>query len=274
MRRAGYVAFSIAVGILVPRVSYAQAAAVVVSVTIPDATWIERHCANLKAQVPSDDGVKQILAEVNQACATYMASLRDQQSRDTWLKAVVTLQDTVSPRAMQQLLLPRLRALPANFESYSLFLIPDASWLGDKFDAYRRSLWSAFSQFGQSIGDKHLAVWFEDHEGNPDYLRSQHYCDQFDLNYNDGPYIVTVRKRPDLLGSGDEAVVVRLGGISAERTPLVLNRLSQYLRRGHGTSSLVYEEIRQRLITTAERPPDGLRTFLALWNINVPGGKP
>ena len=274
MRRTSCVALALVTVILWPRVSYPQAAAVVVSVAIPDATWIERHCANLKGQVATDDAIKQALTEVNQACATYLTSARDQQSRDMWLKAVVALQDMVSPGVMQKLLLPRLRVLPAAFDSYSLFLIPDATWLGDKFNQYRRTLWGAFAAFGQSIGDKHLAVWFEDHEGNPDFLRSQRYCDQFGLNYNNGPYIITLKKRPDLLGPGDEAVVVRLGGIGADRMPMVLNSLSQYLRRGRGAGALVYEEIYQRLLTTAEDPPNGLRTFLAIFKINLPGGAP
>ena len=70
----------------------------------------------------------------------------------------------------------------------------------------------------------------------------------FGLNWNDGPYLVTSQKRPDLLQVDAEILVIRMGGISAQRIPALLNRLSQDLTTGDARAGrMLYEEIKQRL---------------------------
>lgn len=131
------------------------------------------------------------------------------------------------------------------------------------------SIWIAFEAFGRSIGGTRVAVWFLDADGRVDVDRCKSYCDRFDLNYNDGPYVVTTKKRPDLLGDNDEIVVLKLSGISAERIPAVLNVLERDLRASGeiGRGRLLYEEVKHRILTAAERYPDPLKGVLAVINL-------
>ena len=113
--------------------------------------------------------------------------------------------------------------------------------------------------------DTHAAIWFLDQEDNVDVLRSQEYCRRFNLSFNDGPYLVTVARRPDLLEPRDEVIVIRMGGIDPDRIPSVLNRLSRDLTTtgNVATGPLVYEELKQRVLTSVEGYGEGVRAFLS-----------
>src|SRR4029077_1287056 len=150
-------------------------------------------------------------------------------------------------------------------DSYSLFLIPDARWRDAEYQQPMAAIWKTFDAFGRSIGDRRVAIWFLDLDGKLDIDRSKFYCDRFGLGYNDGPYVVTTKKRPDLLQPKDEIVVIKLGGISAARIPSVLQVLEQDLRtnRDIRRGTLVYEEVKQRMLTLSEKYPDALQDVLS-----------
>lgn len=253
-------------GVLIPSLCQGQAgAAIGRPMTVPDSVWIERQCGSIEEVTVTDDAVEAGVQRARLACATYRSSARDAPARDAWVRAMLEIQNDVGPGAMRAFI-PQFGAeLPAGLETYSLFLIPDARWQAPEFEDRRSRLWEAFHSFGRSIGDRHAAIWFLDQEDNVDVLRSQEYCRRFNLSYNDGPYLVTVSRRPDLLEPRDEVIVVRMGGIAPDRILSVLNRLSRDLtsERTVATGPLVYEELKQRFLTTVERYPEGVRAFLS-----------
>lgn len=248
-----------------PMLCHAQAIGISRPPSIPDNAWLERQCDALRIKKTTNEAAKAALDRARGACDVYLTSSRDQASRDTWLRAMLALQDDVGPKAMQDLVPQFSGNLPADLESYSLFLVPDDRWRQGQFAKYQGDLWKAAFTYGQSIGDKHVAIWFLDDENDVDVRRSQEYCRRFGLNYNDGPYVVTVRKRPDLLTVNDEVVVIRMGGIAPERILAILNRLSRDLRTTGrpATGSLVYEEIKQRVLTLVQTYPEGARAFVS-----------
>jgi hypothetical protein len=252
-------------GLLVPGLCYGQASAIGRPMTVPDSTWIERQCIAVEGIDATDESVAAGVQRARQACASYRASAHDASARDAWVRAMLAIQDDVGPGAMRAFVPEFGAELPAGLESYSLFLIPDDRWRGPDFEAARSRLWAAFFSFGRSIGDRHAAIWFLDQEDNVDVLRSQEYCRRFNLSYNDGPYLVTFAKRPDLLQPRDEVIVIRMGGIAPDRILTVLNRLSRDLTTtgNVATGPLVYEELKQRFLTSVESYPEGVRAFLS-----------
>lgn len=252
-------------GVLVPVLCQGQAGGIARPMTVPDSVWIGRQCASIEEIEVTDDAVEAGVRRARQACAAYQASSRDASARDAWVRAMLEIQDDVGPAAMKAFI-PRFGAeLPEGLETYSLFLIPDARWQDSEFEAERTRLWETFHSFGRSIGDRHAAIWFLDQEDNVDVLRSQEYCRRFNLSYNDGPYLVTVAKRPDLLEPSDEVIVIRMGGIAPDRILSVLNRLSSDLTStgNVATGPLVYEELKQRVLTRVEGYGQGVRAFLS-----------
>jgi hypothetical protein len=251
--------------VFVPVLCGAQAFGVSRPPTILDNTWLERQCATLKTKVVTNDAAKAGLDRARSACDVYLASSRDQSSRDGWLRAMLAIQDNVGETAMRALVPQFSGRLPAGFETYSLFLVPDVRWRTGEFAKYQSNLWQAAHNFGQSIGDTHVAIWFLDDEDNVDVLRSQEYCRRFGLSYNDGPYVVTVRKRPDLLTANDEVVVIRMGGVAPSGIVAILNRLSQDLKTTGrpATGRLLYEEIKERVLALVQKYPEGARAFLS-----------
>jgi hypothetical protein len=246
-----------------PAFSYAQAVGISRPQTLPDRSFVEKHCTTLE-QHPPIETLATALQRAREACAAYAASSKDRRARDAWVRAMLAIQDDVGPGAMRKFVPEFGGALPDGLESYSLFLFPDSRWLERPLADELPTLWQAFFEFGRSIGDDHAAIWFLDDEDNADVLRSQEYCQRFGLNYNDGPYVVVVHKRPDLLEADDEIVVIRMGGIAPERVLSILNRLSRDLRTSGriGTGALVYEELKQRLVTQITKYPEGARAFV------------
>jgi hypothetical protein len=124
-------------------------------------------------------------------------------------------------------------ALPATYNSYTLLLVPSATFSkADKANV--EQLEAAFKAFGEAIGRKEAAVWLQDPKRlGIDKLRSKDYCDKFRLSYNNGPYLVLTRKRPDLAQAAEKPIVIRFTGFPIERIIHVMNVLEQDLRRRH-----------------------------------------
>jgi hypothetical protein len=139
------------------------------------------------------------------------------------------------------------------FETYTLFLFPSAEWLDRTEDL--AVLRKAYQNFGDAIGDKHLAVWFLDNDSRAiSIARSKVFCDRLHLDYNDGPYVVTTNVYPESLRADSKPIVIKLYRIPANRVVLVLNILEQDLRteRQIRETALLFEEIRQRLLTASD----------------------
>jgi hypothetical protein len=245
---------------------------------LPDVGYVQRECTLLHQQ--SAKYYPGVSHKVERACRQFDAG---KLNGDAWLAQIDPLARAIDREipclaCLRQPLEPRA-PIPESFASYSTFLVPD-TFVGNKLDwdqilALRR----AFEAFGDSIGDRRAAIWFDpERHGfirtaksetrnseplisvNPlvDTMRSKEYCDKFGLNYNDGPYVVTTRKRPDRISVKDERVVIKLGGISPDGLVRVLNVLERDLRsqREIHKRALLYEEVKQRILTLAGRYPE------------------
>jgi hypothetical protein len=139
------------------------------------------------------------------------------------------------------------------FETYTLFLFPSAEWLdrAQDLDVLRK----AYQNFGDAIGEKHLAVWFLDADNRTvSIARSKVFCDWLGLDYNSGPYIITTDVYPELMRANSKPVVIKLYDIPASKVVLILNILEQDLRteRGIRKTTLLFEEVKQRLLTASD----------------------
>lgn len=255
-------------GLYVPSVSASgQAAGISRPHVVPDREWIATECSEIldpAQDVDSDPtpSVQLALERAATACRAYDESDGGPEARDSWVRAMLAIQDDVGAMAMRRFVPEFGDALPEGMESYSLFLIPDPRWQEDDLEFERTQLWEAFYDFGYSIGDDHAAIWFLDESDNVDVRRSQAYCRLFGLSYNDGPYVVVVSERPDMLEPEDDAVVIRMGGVAPDRVVTILNRLAFDLQTGEvRTGGLVFEEIRQRIFTLVSTYPEDIRAF-------------
>lgn len=206
--------------------------------------------------------------------AREMSSLCDRKAKgeisgDLWFEQFealsVSLEGHLEPKDKAYLPLSAAssKTIPKNFNAYTMFLFPSVEWSESELKEDLHTINRTFTSFGDSIGDKRAAIWFT--KGRPseflniDIKRSKHYCDLLKLSYNDGPYIVTSLKRPDEINlKKDELVVIKLGGISPSRIVKVLNILEQDLRTDATIRKrpLIFEEIKQRLLSVADRNPD------------------
>jgi len=240
--------------------------------SLPDQYLVQRQCKGIDdflATQTANDPLRSLSEDGKTACGNYEQGIL---SRDEWVKTMLELQTKSGNNS--RLFVPELSGLlPADLESYTLLLIPDDRWREDRLRSLRDSVWRAFDAFGRAIGEKRIAIWFLDNDGNVDTVRAKDYCDRFGLDYNGGPYVVTASKRPDLLKQGDQIVVIKLGEISTERIPAVLNVLQQDLRRGDAIreGTLRFEEVWQRVRTALDAQGGVLKGVLASLKFVVRG---
>ena len=219
---------------------------------VQDAAWIDQQCLLITDQDISADVEQIALLQVKKICEKYEVSPKSQNDRDTWILEMLQFQDNVGEETMRKFFMPTLTGvLPVGLESYSLFLFPDDSWKKEELAEERQALLEKFISFGQSIGDEHAAVWFEDDRGELDILRSRDYSDKFELAYEGGPYIVFINVRPDLYQKGDENFAIRLGGITTDDREKILDLLAMDIRSTDRVREgrMIYEEVKARIFT-------------------------
>jgi len=139
------------------------------------------------------------------------------------------------------------------FQTYTLFLFPSADWLDrtEELDLLRK----AYQDFGDAIGEKHLAVWFLDADNRTvSIARSKVFCDWLELDYNSGPYVITTEVYPELMRAGSKPVVIKLYDVPAAKVVRILNILEQDLRneRRIRKTALLFEEVKLRLLTASD----------------------
>lgn len=114
--------------------------------------------------------------------------------------------------------------IPRGFETYTLFLIPDEEWISGEKDTKLEKLYEDFLQFGGTIGENNLAIWFWKTGTEIDVSRSRKYCDKFSLPYR-GPFIVTSSKHPDGEMTPADYFTLKLNGVASERITEILEQL-------------------------------------------------
>lgn len=231
---------------------------------LPDPAFVKSQCEEMIS------GGKAV-SSVRNACEAYRGGEID---GDQWLlrlSPVLRPTPRCPPGMLCRLIeVPPLRPIPKGYKTYSLALVPSTGYERSEVERIRE----AFFAFGEAIGPARGAIWFEPNQTvkfeysqrtteRPivDINRSKQYCDQFALNYNDGPFIVTSDRRPDTVIKGDEKIVIRLGGISGDRVVRVLNVLEQDLRteRDIRKRALLFEEVKQRVLSAVDRHGEVLK---------------
>jgi len=231
-----------------------------------DPHFVGSECARWTATA-GQVGQSDLTAKITDVCGRYRSG---QLTGDQWLEAfdpIARATDAAIPCPnCFRILLPRRAPIPRGFAAYTMFLVPSAEW--QVMPADLRQLRQKFDSFGDAVGDTKAAIWFvEDPRSSKlDVARSKSYCDRLKLDYNDGPYVVTSRARPDDIAAGDEVVVIRLSGVASERIIRILNILEQDLRTNVQLQKrkLLFEEIKQRVLTAAERNPEIVKGLIKL----------
>jgi hypothetical protein len=229
---------------------------------IPDPFLIRRECSAAERALPDARGTsRDIEQEIADACRSMTKKFIDP---DDWMDRVYLLrsgegQVQIPPTAFVPV---RRRAIPKSFAVYSMLLVPS---LQSARAPERADFIRALKEYGKAIGDERAAILFVDAKGDIDVQRSKYYCDLLRLDYNRGPYLVTSHKRPDLMNDRDEKIVIRFSGITSKRAIAVLNILEQDLRRDAEIRrrSLLYEEVKARLLTLLDRQPQLRRAVIA-----------
>jgi hypothetical protein len=135
--------------------------------------------------------------------------------------------------------IPRLRYKSNQpYESWSLFLVCNPTWLLETRGKMRKELHESFRILGPAIGSKHLAVWFWDR--NPglqgrdvpwpiDTRRSAEFCKKFGLLPSESPHVLVTTAYPDLQGPVGNFVVVRFNGARSEDMAQLVTKLADQL---------------------------------------------
>jgi hypothetical protein len=231
---------------------------------LPDKHFIQTECAELirdaKKHLPS------ALLRIKKLCVEVTNRQIDPDDWMIQLDPIAREVDRAIPCPnCRRVYLDKRQPVPKGFSTYILALIPspelaeNSKWIWDfrkKFDA-----------LGDSIGEKNAAIWLGQRYGESINIeRNKGYCDLYNLNYNDGPYIVVTNKRPDLVSAGDEIIFVKLSNISADRVSRVMNLLEQDLRKERDIRRriLLFEEVKQRLLSAIERN-ESLQDIVVSW---------
>ena len=246
---------------------------------LPDPLFITTECTLVP--ILAERYFPQRASDINSACHDVRTG---RITPDEWLlrfnPAAREVDANIPCPTCVSIMLPPRRAIPQGFNSYVLFLVPSAESLLETKYGQIAGLVKAFSEFGESIGDSRAAVWLSSGRAGflptrspgksipdliapqpADTLRSKSYCDRFGLAYNDGPYVLAMKKRPDLMSRLDEYVIIRLHGLEPERIIRVLTVLSEDLRRNHDVRrrALLYEEVKQRILAILHQHLDVLK---------------
>src|SRR5260370_38038010 len=103
-------------------------------------------------------------------------------------------------------ILPTDKIIPTHFKTYSLFLVCNPLWLAPDKSQGLDDLYRQFKDFGRTIGDDNLAVWFWKSRSvetdralaqNEDVERSVRLCEAWKLKPSAGPHLVVTSTYPD-----------------------------------------------------------------------------
>lgn len=122
---------------------------------------------------------------------------------------------------MRHVIVNQHEDIPTGYDTYSILLVPDEKWFGEAGIETGFRLFSQFKRFGDMIGDKHLACWFN---------RS---------------FIGSYSKLTDL-----EFIAAIPADIVSARAVSDFIRTKCQLPEDHGSPSMQYDVARARLICT------------------------
>lgn len=150
-----------------------------------------------------------------------------------WVQSTAVAQDTVQLQTSDS-------PIPADYKSWSLFLICNPAWALPQSEERLWELFSQFRAFGGAIGPTHAAVWFwsRDDISEPhtaiDAVRSSAFCSRLGLSPAKGPYVVVssdypgegkVSDYPESFAELEDFSVIDLDGRDAAEITQLLSKL-------------------------------------------------
>jgi hypothetical protein len=148
--------------------------------------------------------------------------------------AICVLSAPGEVRAQDAAALEPTAEIPRDYSSWSLFLVCNPAWMIENGDKGIAELFTEYREFGRSIGNKHLAIWFWKRRAsvptgdNTDVERSSAYCERYKLLPSESPHVLVTTRHPDDPDPGDR-FVVRLNGLAAHDSALALTKLADQL---------------------------------------------
>lgn len=229
---------------------------------IPDDYFIDLECRELAKEA---NGADNIVKTIDSLC---IQKKQGTVSESQWLFEMDSIARSIQnetsncTNCMTKILKTR-QPIPSDFSVYALALFPSPELIQNPTWIFK--FIKTFSSFGDSIGDSNAAIWLGGRYNNYiDVERNKKYCIKYDLSFNNGPYIVITKNRPDLHKKGDEFIFIKLNGISNERIVRLLNIIEEDLRNNRNIRkrTLLFEEVKNRMLTFAENNKQELKDII------------
>ena len=181
----------------------------------------------------------------------------------------------------------RTGTIPKNFKTYSLFLICNPQWLAPEKSAGLYFLYRNFQNFGRTIGDANVAVWFwKTRSGvndtalaqNVDVERSVHFCQAWKLTPSAGPHVVVTSSYPDdaVLSSGlpKNSAVFELGNMSSKEISGLLAKLTdELIAKGSVENPTPAPDAKPNLwVSLLQATQQTLNSFGCAWSFKIDAG--
>jgi hypothetical protein len=107
----------------------------------------------------------------------------------------------------------------------------------------------SFKSFYTGIGNNNIGIWVGSSIGRFDVEESKKLCDDYDLSYNEGPYLIVSKDNPLSRATIADDVVINFDGVNPERIQYILNEIEQDIRKGEYNKKGKIESYKQFVIS-------------------------
>jgi len=169
-----------------------------------------------------------------------------------------------------------------DYKTWSLFLVCNPAWLSADKSRDLFSLYQQFQNFGRTIGDDHLAVWFwkasksaydSNLAENVDVERSTRFCKALQLKPSESPQIVIMASYPDESNLPKDFAVFQLGLMSPTDISGLLAKLSdQLLLTGKVDPAQVTDVSGRLWIRLLSAAQQVIGNFSCAWSLKIATG--
>lgn len=166
-----------------------------------------------------------------------------------------------------------------HYKTWSLFLVCNPSWLTPAKSADLYSLYGLFQNFGRTIGDDHLAVWFwketrptsdPNLAADVDVERAVRICKALHLKPSASPHILITSSYPDENNLPRDFAVFELGQMSSSEISSLLTKLNdQLVVQGKVQVDEPQEHLWIRLLAAAQQT---IGSFGCAWSLKIETG--
>lgn len=173
-------------------------------------------------------------------------------------------------------------AIPKQYKTWSLFLVCNPEWLSSDKSKDLYALYQQFQNFGRTIGDDHLAVWFwKDKKyandpnlaANVDVKRSARFCKALQLKPSESPHIVIMASYPDESNLPQEFATFRLAKMTLPDVSGLLGKLSDQLLLQGKVDPAAISEVQGRLwIRLLSAAQQVIGNFGCAWSFKINTG--